>query len=129
VSDGVDERPGKLDQDGCQLAFRPERFDPKLEIINILLSESFPFVCENLVELDRKKKIWVIRDSFDPGQRHLDRRGSVECAVDFDDIDVLGQKEKRMKSLRLSLWIDDALPVFIAPASSTDIITRHRILF
>jgi hypothetical protein len=56
----------------------------------------------------------------------LDRRGSVEGAVDFNDVDVLGQKEKRMKSLRLSLWIDDALPVFVTPTGGTDIITHKK---
>jgi hypothetical protein len=34
-----------------------------------------------------------------------------------------------MKSLRFSLWIDDPIPVFVTPASGTDIITCHRILF
>ncbi|MBA7668493.1 hypothetical protein ES703_76605 [subsurface metagenome] len=48
----VDERPGKLDQDGSQPAFRSERLDSKLKSVYILLGKSLSLVSEHLMELD-----------------------------------------------------------------------------
>jgi hypothetical protein len=85
----VHKGPGKLNQDGSEPVPCSEGLDAELKIINILLSKIFSLVSENLVELDRKKKIRVVFYFFYPRKRNVDCGRSVECAVYFNNIYIL----------------------------------------
>ena len=81
------------------------------------------------MELDREEKVRVFFDSFYPGKGDANRRRPVESAVDLDDIDILGEEDKRMESCGFLHWIDNALPVWVAPAGCSDKIMWHADLF
>ncbi len=94
---GVSIGPGALDQESGQPPGRDERFDAELEVVRILMGEALSFMGEDLMELDRKQKIRIVRKLLRPGQGHRCGRRPVERAIDLDDVDITGEIGERME--------------------------------
>jgi hypothetical protein len=108
-----------LDEKGSEALSFDKRCEGVLDGFLFLIG-SRPFVCEPLVELDGKSKSRIRLGTASPGGCCPRDRGTIEGAVDLNDVEKTDEECKRIEAGRFQSGVEDTLPIWVGPSSNTD---------